>query len=203
MSLDKNNLEEKVTFTAGCFSTNYENLSPISIMKQYFLSSECQDIFYKDSQVDFTHKILEENGTTMVCTNSFFEFNLLQKKKKITVEIDCFIIFLDLENNNSLVELNKILEFISKYCNKNLKIYVLNIFTVEKNIKSNLTDDNINVYFGNYYLTNYDISSVNLGSSDELVKVIDSLTKETLSDKSLLNTIKNDADNSKSYCLFL
>ena len=207
MSFDNNNQEENLTFSAGCFSTNYNNFNSIAIMKQYFMSSECLDIVYKDSQVDFTHKLLGENGTNIICTNVYIELIPFSKNNKNTDKIDCYIIFLDLENNESLIELNKILDYIKTYCDANLKIYVLNFFTNEKNIQSNLTDDNINVYFGKYSLTNYDISTVNLISSDELVKVIDSLTEDTLTDKNLLNNIKkisdgND-DKSKSFCLII
>ena len=38
------------TFEAVCFSTNFSNFSSISIMKQYFMSTECLDIEYKDEE---------------------------------------------------------------------------------------------------------------------------------------------------------
>ena len=100
------------------------------------------------------------------------------------------------------MELNKILKFISDTCDPEKKIYLINIFTIESNIKSNFNEENIKGYFSNYNLNNFDISKVNMDSSEELVKVIDSITKEVLQEKKMLN--KNmDIDNSKSKCLII
>ncbi len=137
----------------------------------------------------------------MECKNIYKEIDLSSKNNKVEENPDCYIIFFDLENSESLIELNKILNFISLNDDSNGKIYVINIYTNEKNIKSNLTEENINVYFGKYSLLNYDISIVNLDTSDELVKVIDSLTEDTLEEKNLFKGNKNiDSDKSKSIC---
>ena len=51
---------------------------------------------------------------------------------------------------------------------------------------------------------NYDISNANLDSSDELVKVIDSITEDTLQDKNLFRGNKViDTDKSRSACLII
>ena len=203
--MSSNNQEAKLTFKAACFSTNYENFSSISIMKQYFMSTECSDIVYvKNLHVEFLHKLLRENGIRYECQNTYKEIYPLSKSHKINDDVDCYIIFFDLENNESLIELNKILNFISDTCDTYKKIYLINFYTNEKNKKSNLTEENIDVYFGKYALTNYDISEVNIDSSDEIVKVIDSLTEDTLQDKNLFNNIKIcDNDKSKSFCLLI
>ena len=200
--MSSDNQEENLTFNAACFSTNYQNLNSITIMKQYFMSTECLDIVYvKNYQVEFVHKLLGENGSKMECKNIYKEIDLSSKNNKVDENPDCYIIFFDLENSESLIELNKILNFISLNDDSNGKIYVINIYTNEKNIKSNLTEENINVYFGKYSLLNYDISIVNLDTSDELVKVIDSLTEDTLEEKNLFKGNKNiDSDKSKSIC---
>ena len=200
--MSSDNQEENLTFNAACFSTNYQNLNSITIMKQYFMSTECLDIVYvKNYQVEFVHKLLGENGSKMECKNIYKEIDLSSKNNKVEENPDCYIVFFDLENSESLIELNKILNFISLNDDSNGKIYVINIYTNEKNIKSNLTEENINVYFGKYSLLNYDISIVNLDTSDELVKVIDSLTEDTLEEKNLFKGNKNiDSDKSKSIC---
>ena len=196
---------ETLSFNPICFSTNYQNFNSILIMKQYFMSTECLDIEYtKNIQVDFVHKLLGENGTKLECKNKYIEIFPLSKNNKINEKADCYIIFFDLENSESLVELNKILNFISDFGDAYKKIYVVNIYTNERNIKSNLSEENIKVYFGKYVLSNYDISTVNMDSSDELVKVIDSITEDTLQDKNLFKINKNvDNDKSKSFCMII
>ena len=207
MSLDNN--EEEPTFIAACFSTNNLNFNPIEIMKQYFMSTECQDINNtQKSKVEFTHKLLGENGQKLEYKNIYYEITtLIKNNNKINDQVDqadCYIIFFDLENNSSLVELNKILKHISENWNINKKFYVINFYANYNNIKSNLTDDNINVYFLKYSILNYDISIVNMDSLDELVKVIDSLTEDTLEDKNMLKDNKDmNPDKSKSKCLIV
>ena len=195
----------KSAFITTCFSTNISNFSPFTIMKQYFISTECQDIVYnKPSKVEFSHKVISENGSKIEYKNIYYEITSLIKNNKINEETDCYIIFFDLENNDSLVELNKILKYISINGNINNKMYVINFYTNSKNIKSNLTDENINVYFIKYSILNYDISIVNMDTIDELVKVIDSLTEDTMEDKHLFKSNKEvNVDKSKSKCFII
>ena len=204
MALEQN--QEKLFFNAACFITNSQNFNTILIMKQYFMSTECLDIVYtKDYKVEFSHKLLGENGSIKECKNTYIEINHLQPHKKISDKIDSYIIFFDLEYNESLVELNKILNYIIGNGDLDNKIYVISIYTNEKKIKSNLSEDNIKVYFDKNSIVNYDISIVNMDSTDDLVKVIDSLTDDSLQDKNIMKKSNNlnDVDNSNSHCLVI
>ena len=100
------------------------------------------------------------------------------------------------------MEINKILKFIKNTCDEQKKIFLINIYTVESNINSNYSDENLRGYFSNFNLSNYDISKVNMDSSDDLAKVIDSLTEEILKDKKIKNKAL-DLDNSKSGCMII
>ena len=194
----------KYNFRTVSFSTNYTNFSSISIMKQYFMTTDCSDINYiKDYHVEFKHKLLLENGQQMLSINSFYEISSFSKANRICDKADCFIIFFDLENNESLLELNKILKYIKETCDNEKKIFLINIFTNENDIKSNFTQDNIKSCFSNCSLNNYSINTVNMDSSEELAKNIDSITEEILQEKKSLNSGNFDLDNSKSGCLII
>ena len=192
-----------INFRAVCFSTNFSNYSAIVIMKQYFLIADCSDINYlKDYHLQFKHKLLLENGAQLEYTNSYYEISNFSKSNPICDKADCFIIFFDLENSDSVMEINKILKFIKNTCDEQKKIFLINIYTVESNINSNYSDENLRGYFSNFNLNNYDISKVNMDSSDDLAKVIDSLTEEVLKDKKIKNKAL-DLDNSKSGCMII
>ena len=192
-----------INFRAVCFSTNFSNYSAIVIMKQYFLISDCSDINYlKDYHLQFKHKLLLENGAQLEYMNSYYEISNFSKSNPICDKADCFIIFFDLENSDSVMEINKILKFIKNTCDEQKKIFLINIYTVESNINSNYSDENLRGYFSNFNLSNYDISKVNMDSSDDLAKVIDSLTEELLKDKKIKNKAL-DLDNSKSGCMII
>ena len=192
-----------INFRAVCFSTNFSNYSAIVIMKQYFLIADCSDINYlKDYHLQFKHKLLLENGAQLEYTNSYYEISNFSKSNPICDKADCFLIFFDLENSDSVMEINKILKFIKNTCDEQKKIFLINIYTVESNINSNYSDENLRGYFSNFNLSNYDISKVNMDSSDDLAKVIDSLTEDILKDKKIKNKAL-DLDNSKSGCMII
>lgn len=177
----------------GGFSTsnNNEKKSLKSLIKAFSETKENSEInYHNDSQYELTYKILNENGNTFSCKNIFIEIKLSEKNLQIYTTIDCYIIFLDLENNESLIEIGKILNYLTQVDTdiNYKKIYLINFFTNQNNIQSNLTEENIKLYFNKYELENYDISDLDLtDSNNELVKIIESISVETLEDKNIIN----------------
>ena len=205
MSQNEPEQPKEYKFISYCFSTNNQNFNAISVMKQYLMSTDCQEVNYtnNEKQVEFIHEISGEKGIKIECHNKYKEIYPLHKNSKGITKVipDCYIIFFDLENNESLMELNKIINFLSDCGESDKKTYLIKIYTNENNIKDSLTDDNIKIYMEKYVLTNYDIFMVNIDSSVEIVKVIDSLTEETLQEKYSFNTFIEEKDPSKSGCL--
>jgi len=177
----------------GGFSTsnNNEKKSLKSLIKAFSEAKENSEInYHNNSQYELTYKILNENGNTFSCKNIFIEIKLSEKNLQIYTTIDCYIIFLDLENNESLIEIGKILNYLTQVDTdiNYKKIYLINFFTNQNNIQSNLTEENIKLYFNKYELENYDISDLDLtDSNNELVKIIESISVETLEDKNIIN----------------
>ena len=84
--------EEKLSFVVACFCTNYQKSSFLSIMNQYFMSTECLDNEYnKNMQVDFTHKLLGENVSKIECRNTYIEKYPQIKTNKMNDKIYCHI----------------------------------------------------------------------------------------------------------------
>ena len=112
--------------------------------------------------------------------------------------MECFIIFFDLEFNESLIELNKILKHIDASSFSDKKIFLIKIYTNNNNIGSDLDEESIKNCFSNFLMNNYEIlSTVNMDSSDELVVAIDKLTQIAIEEKIGSNDWKN-SDNSNS-----
>ena len=204
MSINEDNKE--YIFEPICFSTNYENFSSISTMKHYFMSTNCFNIEYtnNDSKVTFTHELkIGNNNSHIVCKNTYIEISPFSKNIIINDEIDCFIIFFDLEYNDSLVELNKILKMISDVCDTDKKIFVISIYTNEKNIKNDINEETVQTFFGRYMLNNYEILTVDIDSQDDFSNKIDKITKVMLQEKNLITSDIKDLDNDKSKSLCL
>ena len=195
MSKEINNEDDSdiAQLIIGGFSTNNNNekKSLKSLIKAFSETKENSEIIYLNNfQYELTHKILNENGNKFTCKNTFIEIQLTEKNLQIYTTIDCYIIFLDLENNESLIEIGKILNYLTQVDTdiNYKKIYLINFFTNQNNIQSNLTEENIKLYFNKYELENYDISDLDLTDSNtELVKIIESISVETLEDKNIIN----------------
>ena len=192
----------KLSFHTVCFSTNFSNFSSVSIMRQYFMTAQCFDINYaKEYHIKFKHKIEFEKLGQVEIANSFYEVSSFTKTNQACEKADCFIIFYDLENNESLRELTKILKYINETCDKEKKIYLLAIYTNYENM-SKFSENNVKPYFSHNSLNNYSINTVNMDSSDELVEAIDKLTQITIQEKIDANNDKNFG-NSNSGCLII
>ncbi len=174
-------------------------------MKQYLMIADCTDINYiKENHVQFKHKLLLDNGSQFQYSNSYLEISSFAKRNKNCDKADCLIIFYDLENTESEMQLGKILNYIRDTCETERKIFLITFYTSEN---YNVTDNNeetFKKYFSNNNINNFDISMVNMDSSDELAKVIDSRSEEILQKKNIIgNKGLIDIDNSKSNCLII
>ena len=187
---------QKFLLTIGSFYTNKNSEANTlkSIIKAFFNDDKYSEIKKKNIiQYEFIHKILDEDGNKNEYKINFIEINL---KNYINDEfIDCYIIFFDLENKDSLGELDKILNFIKKINLNEKRIYLINVFNNEKNIKEDLTEENIKKYFDKNNINNYDISTIDLtASNSELTKIIDSILLETFDEK-----LSNDKNNKNKF----
>ena len=199
----ENDANEDTNFEAVFFSTNINKNKAIDIIKKYIMSTISSDLIYpNDYNVSLKHSLTIGNNAQIMCKCSYSDISHLPKNVKIS-DIDCFIVFYDLESIDSLSEFNKILKIISDCGDTEKKIYVVSFYTNSKNIKNNLNEDDIYNYFQRYSLNNYDISKVDMYSDDELINKIDSITIESLQErKIIISDIKDyDTDKSKSGCL--
>ena len=193
-------MSRTIKFHTACFSTNLNNFSLTSIIKQYLLTADFSDM--KDSEdnlIEFKNKIVLENEDEILVHNTYYEISSFSESIQIFNKVECLIIFFDLEFNESLIELNKILKHIDGSSFSDKKIFVIKIYTNNNNIESNLDEESIKNCFSNYSLNNYEIiSTVNMDSSDELVEAIDKLTQIAIEEKIESNDWKN-IDNSNSF----
>ena len=193
-------MSRTIKFHTACFSTNLNNFSLTSIIKQYLLTADFSDM--KDSEdnlIEFKNKIVLENEDEILVHNTYYEISSFSESIQIFNKVECLIIFFDLEFNESLIELNKILKHIDVSSFSDKKIFLIKIYTNNNNIESNLDEESIKNCFSNYSLNNYEIvSTVNMDSSDELVEAIDKLTQIAIEEKIESNDWKN-IDNSNSF----
>ena len=209
MSINAEEISDKeknkeYTFNSDCFSTNFSNFSPMKILNLYFMSAECSDINrIEDYKVTFGHKLNISENKDIECKNSYSQISIGKKGYKLEKEIDCFIIFFDLEYNDSLSELNKILKILQVLSKNDLKLFIITFYTEEKEIKKKLNEDNIKNQLDRYGFNNFSLDKMNMDKPDEIIKTIDKITIETLQEKNLLNfdELEESKDKSFSICM--
>ena len=192
-------MSRTIKFHTACFSTNLNNFSLTSIIKQYLLTADCSDMNdSEDNHIEFKNKIVLENEDEILVRNTYYEISSFSESVQIFNKVECFIIFFDLEFNESLIELNKILKHIDGSSFSDKKIFLIKIYTNNNNIGSDLDEESIKNCFSNFLMNNYEIlPTVNMDSSDELVEAIDKLTQIAIEEKIGSNDWKN-RDNSTS-----
>ena len=209
MSENKEEISDKeakkeLTFNSDCFSTNFTNFSPMKILNLYFMSAECSDINrIEDYKVTFRHKLNVAQNKEIECKNTYSQISINKKGYKLEKEIDCFIIFFDLEYNDSLSELNKILKNLQTLSKNDLKLFIVSFFTDEKEIKKKLKEDNIRAQIDRYSFNNPSLIKMNMDKPDDIIRTIDKITIETLQEKNLLNfdELEESKDKSFSICM--
>ena len=188
------------TFNAACFSTNLSTFGLITIMKHCFKEIDYETVSNDKELIEFPHKLKVDNFSVETLV-TFYGTNYIIQNLKVLEGVDCYIIFFDLENNDSLIELNKITGFLSNRGVGEKKIYLINIYTNKDNIKNGFSENNIRYYFSKNFLDNYDFDDINIDAPDELLQKIDAIIIETLENKIVVVDRKSDdVDNSKSNC---
>jgi len=135
-----------------------KNFSSMKVLNQYFMSAECQEINHIDEfNVTFNKKLKIADNKEIECMNSYFEI-VPTKSIKLKKTADCFIIFFDLEYNDSLGELNKILKNLANLGTNDKKLIIVRFYMEEKDIKTNSDEKSIPNILDKYGFSIFDIS---------------------------------------------
>lgn len=176
------------------FSTNFESFSPISIIRQFFMSTSCKNITYiKDNHVEYEY-ILKDSKTLHV---NFIEISNLEKNYNICSCADCFVVLVDLEFQESIAKIEQTLNYIKEKCAQERKIYCVGIYNDKDKIPEELKENNIKKIFINSNII-YDYCYFKLDSTVDIVKIFDEITQETYENKiqNLQNSQRDDISNS-------
>lgn len=188
------------------FSTNIEQLSPISQITKYIHQSKLKNYKQpKQYQIDFTYQPKD-------CPNiniEFMEIKKIDQVYSVCSHSDTYILIIDLEGKGAFQKMEDILEYMSEACNMERKLFVIGLYTNMANVPDDLKEDCITSYLDSKEL-NYDYVDIAIDSSNEILQVFDYIMKETLENKRSKktsdlphSTIEINIDKSKSTCLIV
>ena len=193
------------SFTIVCFSTDIELYKPMSIIRQYLVSEECSNVKYiKDEGVEYYHKLNKDNNSGNF---KFFELINLDKSNSRCNLADSYLILINLEKEEIFEQIDLIFNYIQNNGNADKKIYIVGLYINANNIKDEYKEDNIKEYLDQQKF-NYDYSEINFDSSNELIRIIDFISNDTIKIKkekyqsSNINTEKENAQSGSGCIIF-
>ena len=145
------------TIQIVAFSTNIDSSqiqSPYEIIKMYLKYHDHTLLKERDGlAIAFTAKLPNSSITTKIMICSALD---LSREYNGIKDVNCYLLFVDLENKDSKNQLNLIIEYFLKNCNLLKKIYIIGIYSSyvenfkksidEKQIKDMMNDAKINKY---------------------------------------------------------
>ena len=151
-------MEEEILFRICSFSSDFDNYSPLSIMKQLFKSKHCSNVNnINKRRVQFNYRIDDQ-----LIHVQLYEIADLTIKHNICYCADFFLIFVNLndEEDKILNLLEIILYYIQESYYSKSKYNILGLFN--QNISNRkLTETKMNDYISSKNITNYNYIEMN------------------------------------------
>ena len=112
--------------------------------------------------------------------------------------VNCYLLFIDLESKESKEQLHLIIQYYLKYCNLSKKIYIIGLFnSYGENMKKNIDEAQIKEIFMKANISNFVYKEMNI---EDQQKISDLITEIFINVDSLPNKKKAKTDN-KENCL--
>ena len=136
-----------LTVSIGGFSTNNDKYSSLSLISLFYESTMCNNVDkVKKNHIKFDYYPNNTNGALKVQCN-FIEISNLEKQYHICKSGDCFVLFVDLEHEDSFDKCKDICEYITTYCleDRDKKTHVIGVYTDEDKIIDEFNEDDDDV----------------------------------------------------------
>ena len=182
---------ESPSFIFVCFSTDNEAYKPMSIIRQYLIFEECKNVKYKEDSVEYNHNLNKDNNYVHF---KFYEILDIDKSNSKCNFADSYLILINLEKVDIFGQIDSIFNYIQNNGNSDKKIYIIGLYMNANNIKDEYKEENIKEYLEQQN-TNYEYSEVNFDSTNELIKIIDFISNDTIKTKK--NYIKQNNNNNE------
>lgn len=181
--------KSSISIKIASFSTNFKYYSPISVIRQFLISPNCDNINYlKDNIIEYDQKMPINN---LVCKTSLCQISDFEQTYTICAHADSIFIFFDLESEESVQKFTTILSFIRERFEKlnsdnpnscDLKIQLIGIFKNKSNIIQGYCKESILKPISEICQT-YEYNELNINSSYDILKLYEKITLDALERK--------------------
>ena len=115
-------------------------------------------------------------------------------------DVNCYLLFIDLESKESNNQLKLIKEYFVKYCNLSKKLYIIGLYnTYLENLKKNINENEIKKIFEEGKINKFIYKEMNL---DDTQKISDFILEIFIESENALNKKKISKENKESCAIF-
>ena len=115
-------------------------------------------------------------------------------------DVNCYLLFIDLESKESNNQLKLIKEYFVKYCNLSKKLYIIGLYnTYLENLKKNIKENEIKKIFEEGKINKFIYKEMNL---DDTQKISDFILEIFIESENALNKKKISKENKESCAIF-
>ena len=191
-------VDDKLQIVA--FSTNDNSQTPNDIIS-IFLGQQNHQVLKKSRQaIAFSLNIKNSTKTTkiMICS----VLNLNREYTGIT-DVNCYMLFIDLENKDSMKKFLDIISYAKEYCRLSKKIFVLGMISGNEEDEVQINKSDITKILDNLK-AKYEYNEINLSKikeiSDIFMDILDYSTHHSIHEDE--DQIDKDAGQAKSCQIF-
>ena len=192
------NKDEKIQIVA--FSTNDTSQTPNDIIN-IFLGQQNHKILKKSKfAIAFSTTLKNQTKETriMICS----VLNLTKEYSGIT-DVNCYLLFVDLEKKDSIEKIKAIINYAKDYCNMGKKIFVLGMISGNEEDEVQITKDDVTKILDEIN-SNYEYKEINISKMREIaeifLEILDYSSKHSIAEEE--EDIDREGDQAKSCNIF-
>ena len=188
------------TIQIVAFSTNVDSSqiqSPYEIIKMFLKYLDHTLLKKKDGlALAFTAKLPNSSITTKVMICSALD---LSREYNGLKDVNCYLLFVDLENKDSKNQLNLIIEYFLKNCNLLKKIYIIGIYSsYVENFKKSIDEKQIKEMMNEAKINKFSYKELDVEDNN---KVSDTILEILVAVENIPNKKKKVYGNNEQKCI--
>jgi len=165
MEQEDNDKAQKIQIIA--FVTNEKSHPPNDIISSFYLNKRTHFLIKKSKEIlAFSTVFPDQKKTTKIMLCTLVDLNMEYEGIK---DVNCYLIFVDLQKETSKEKLEEILTYFNSYCNVSKKIFILGLKEKEEETGIKISEDEIDQRINDL---DYDYFELNLDNDTDATKII-------------------------------
>ena len=187
------------TIQIVAFSTNTDSTqiaSPYEIIKMYLKYHDHILLKKKDGlAIAFKTTLANSSVTTKIMICSALD---LSREYNGIKDVNCYLLFVDLENKDSKNQLNLIIEYFLKNCNLLKKIYIIGIYSsYVENFKKSIEESQIKEIMSEAKINKYNYKELDVEDNN---KISDTIMEILVASENIPNKRKKNLGTNEKQC---